>query len=375
MTVALRCSCALSASALVGMSFPSGARARRHASGARVPLRRARPALPGVTSSGGLGPLPRVETGGLRRSIERSVIVASGPVTTLADRAHRNLCDFHRWLPGLYSGAGSSIADGMVAVTGELDLAGRTAPPSGPAEPRQRPGSTRPRRSSSPTARPRACTPASALDDDITEVLTAHGFAEMATTSGDGLRSRRSRRAPIPPGFRVRLAESADDVARVRSGRRRGVRAPRDPGRTGSRRRSRNPERLARRRNRDCDRRGRRTAQSSPARCRSSLGDEPNGYVSWVACADGGTRPRARRRRHPPGDQRGRSHRGARLLTLEASPFGRNTYAPHGLPRAVRLPAPDQGVTAPLTPAVGDFVAQIEELLDARTGPTSTAPR
>ena len=55
------------------------------------------------------------------------------------------------------------------------------------------------------------------------------------------------------------------------------------------------------------------------------LGDEPNGYVAWVACADAA-------RGHGLGDAVTRRvtnegfDRGARLLTLEASPFGRNTY-------------------------------------------------
>ena len=63
--------------------------------------------------------------------------------------------------------------------------------------------------------------------------------------------------------------------------------------------------------------------------CSLLVGDEPNGYVGWVACHD---------------DARGRGlgdvvtravtneafDRGARIVTLEASHFGEHTYARMG---------------------------------------------
>ncbi len=59
------------------------------------------------------------------------------------------------------------------------------------------------------------------------------------------------------------------------------------------------------------------------------LGDEPNGYVSWVPCADAA-------RGRGLGDVVTRAvtneafARGAQLVTLEASPFGESTYARMG---------------------------------------------
>ena len=203
-------------------------------------------------------------------------------------------------------------------------------------------------------------------DDDITEVLTARGFAEMATLPEMVCETSLETRAD-PAGFRVRLAESADDVAGYASVAGEAFAHLAIPA-DWLEATLTNPDVVARRQHRDCDRRGRRRHDRRRARCRSCSATNRTVTSRWVACADAA-------RGHGLGDAVTRRvtnegfDRGARLLTLEASPFGRNTYRPHGLPRAVRLPAPHQGVSTPLTPAVGDFVAQIEELLDASDWP------
>jgi ribosomal protein S18 acetylase RimI-like enzyme len=198
-------------------------------------------------------------------------------VPTLADRAHRNLCDFYRWLPGLYSGR-ILDADGIVAVTAALDWpVNRTAVRTGGPD----------------------------------------------ATAWEMVCETRLETRADPTGFRVRLAESAADVAGYASVAGEAFAHLAIPAEWLEATLS-NPDALL------ADNIAIAIAEADDGPIVAGalsivLGDEPNGYVSWVACADAA-------RGHGLGDAVTRRvtnegfDRGARLLTLEASPFGRNTY-------------------------------------------------
>ena len=217
---------------------------------------------------------------------------------TLADRAHRNLCDFHRWLPGLYSGR-ILDADGIVAVTAELDWpVNRTAVRTGGTDATAwadaveaflfADGHT-------------ACVYARVgADDDITEVLTARGFAEMATLPEMVCETSLETRAD-PAGFRVRLAESADDVAGYASVAGEAFAHLAIPA-DWLEATLTNPDALL------ADNIAIAIAEADDGTIVAGalsivLGDEPNGYVALGRRRGHRTRPRSRRRRHPPGDQ------------------------------------------------------------------------
>jgi ribosomal protein S18 acetylase RimI-like enzyme len=241
-------------------------------------------------------------------------------VPTLADRAHRNLCDFYRWLPRLYSGR-LLDRDGIVAVTAELDWpVNRTAVRSAGTDATAWADATEAFLFADGRS---ACVYARVgTDDDITQVLTVRGFAEMTTLPEMVCEAVLERRAD-PAGFRVRLAESTEDVrgyAAVAGEAFAHLAIPADWLEATLT----NPDALL------VDNVAIAVAERDDGTVVAGamsivLGDEPNGYISWVACADSA-------RGHGLGDAVTRLatnagfDRGAQLLTLEASPFGRNTY-------------------------------------------------
>ena len=137
-------------------------------------------------------------------------------------------------------------------------------------------------------------------DDDITEVLTARGFAEMATLPEMVCETSLETRAD-PAGFRVRLAESADDVAGYASVAGEAFAHLAIPA-DWLEATLTNPDALL------ADNIAIAIAEAGDGTIVAGalsivLGDEPNGYVAWVAVRGRRTRPRSRRRRHPPSDQ------------------------------------------------------------------------
>lgn len=243
-------------------------------------------------------------------------------MATSEERAHRNLCDFTVWTHRLEPEGRSIDRDGVVGLAAPLDF------PS---------GRTLVRRSNElpPEAWVAAaeafvfadgttacCFARDGLDDDVASILVDHGFFEYSTTP------EMVCEAPLPPrlepdGFRVRLASSEADVhayAAVAGEAFAHLGMPAESVRSALD----HPEHLlvpdvaiavAE------DERGGIVAGALSV----LLGDEPNGYVGWVSCADSA-------RGHGLGDAVTRVvtneafARGAGIVTLEASRFGEHTY-------------------------------------------------
>ncbi len=244
---------------------------------------------------------------------------------TLAARAHRNLCDFNRWLARLYGGR-LLDRDGVLAVTAATDW-----PPVRTAV-----------RTSEDVDAVKFADAAEAFlfadghtacvyarvdaDDDLTKVLTQRGFAELSSLP-EMVREATIEPRPDPTDFRVRLATTADDVYAYAAVAGEAFAHLAIPAEMLEPILAQPDVLLA-------DEVAIAVAEGDGGAIVAGamsilVGDEPNGYVAWVACADAA-------RGHGLGDAVTRRvtnegfARGAHLLTLEASPFGRNTYARMG---------------------------------------------
>ena len=240
-------------------------------------------------------------------------------------RAHANLVGFVRVLGRLDGGAAELDEPGIFAIRGRTDFpTTRIALRQGdvtlaPADFVDRAcgflfdgGKT-------------GCLYARTDDRALCEELTARGFVEYSTSPEMVCEARLESR-PAPEGVQVRLAATADDVAAYAEIAGHAFRHLHMPEEL-TRKAIDNPEvmlepdvaiALA-----EID--GRPVAGA----CSILVGDEPNGYVGWVACHD---------------DARGRGlgdvvtrrvtneafDRGAAMVSLEASHFGEHTYARMG---------------------------------------------
>ncbi len=251
--------------------------------------------------------------------MERPVIVASAPMASVEERAHRNYCDFLRFVHRLDPGRFVET-DTMVAVTGAVDWpSSRIALRKGASEPAAwveqletflfADGKT-------------ACVFLRiGPDDDVADMLVRRGYTEYGTTP-EMVCDRALPDRPPPGGVTARLATSRDDLfayATVAGSAFRHLGLPEDDVRTALE----HPDVLLAP---DvaiavAEAGGRIVAGALVA----LLGTEPNGYVGWVAVADDA-------RGQGLGDTVTRLvtnegfTRGAQLVTLEASHFGENTY-------------------------------------------------
>jgi GNAT superfamily N-acetyltransferase len=246
-------------------------------------------------------------------------------VSPVDERAHRNLCDFTRFTARLDRGGHVFDERGVVALVGSSDWpSSRTAVRSDRAVAPPEWASTV--QEVFDAHGKTGCVFARVgVDDDLLHELVARGFTEWAQTPEmvcDGVLPRREP----PPGVTVRLAVSASDVSAYAEIAGRAFAHLSIPAHM-TREAIDNPEVLLRA---DCaialaELDGRPVAGALVV----LLGDDPAGYVGWVACAD---------------EARGRGlgdvvtrvvtneafDRGARLVTLEASEFGEHTYARMG---------------------------------------------
>lgn len=243
----------------------------------------------------------------------------------LDERAHSNFCDFVRFQARLDPGSSLLDESGVVAVAGSADHpAARSAVRSNRSlgagawvdalttflEPRGKSGCV--------FARVDA-------DDDLGDELTARDFHEWAQTPEMICDHSLEAREP-PDGVSVRLASSPADVTAYATiaGQAFTHLAIPEALTSGA---IDNPDVMLRS---DCVI---ALAEVDGAPVAGALvvlvGDEPNGYVGWVACLDAA-------RGRGLGDVVTRAvtneafARGARLVTLEASRFGESTYARMG---------------------------------------------
>lgn len=253
----------------------------------------------------------------------------------LNERAHRNLCDFTRFLARLEPGAELVDTDGIVAMIGGTDFpTARTAVRSN----RSLPGPAWAGRVAALlAARGKTGNVFSRVgtDDDITEALAGCGYREWAQTPEMICEHALEPREP-PPGVTVRFARTAADVAAYASIAGRAfthLAIPEDTTRDTIN----NPDVML---GDDCvialaDLDGAPVAGALVVVFASSSGGPGDGYVGWVACVD-------EARGRGLGDTVTRAvtneafARGAGVVTLEASQFGEHTYARMGYREAYR---------------------------------------
>lgn len=246
-------------------------------------------------------------------------------VSTVEERAHRNLCDFTRFTARLDRGGRVFDEGGVVALIGSADWpSSRTAVRSDHVV-----------SASAWVDAVRAVFDAHGktgcvfarvgVDDDLGDELVARGFTEWAQTPEMVCDRALPLRGP-PPGVTVRLAASAADVsayAEIAGGAFAHLSIPEQMTREAID----NPDVLLRP---DCaialaELDGTPVAGAMVV----LLGNDRAGYVGWVACSD-------EARGRGLGDVVTRTvtneafARGAPLVTLEASEFGEHTYARMG---------------------------------------------
>jgi ribosomal protein S18 acetylase RimI-like enzyme len=247
-------------------------------------------------------------------------------MSDLEVQAHANLVEFVRFLGRLDGDASVLDEPGIFAIRGGVDF------PSTRIAIRQADAQLAPEvfadRASDflfAAGGKTACVYVRTDDRALHDEMTEHGFVEYST-SPEMVCDARLEARPLPEGVQVRLASTAADVAAYAAIAGHAFRHLQFPEEI-TRNAVDNPGvmldsavaiALA-----DLD--GRPVAGA----CSLLVGDEPNGYVGWVACHD---------------DARGRGlgdvvtravtneafDRGARIVTLEASPFGEHTYARMG---------------------------------------------
>jgi ribosomal protein S18 acetylase RimI-like enzyme len=246
-------------------------------------------------------------------------------MTDLDARAHANLVEFTRLL-GRLDDAAVLDEPGVFAIRGRNDFpTSRIALTQGSASLSPADFADRACDFLFDGAGKTACAYVRTDDHALYHELTRRGFAEFSSSPEMVCEGRLESR-PFPEGVSVRLAATADDVAAyaaIAAHAFRHLHFPEEIMRASVD----NPAvmldpsvviALA-----DLD--GRPVAGASSI----IVGDEPNGYVGWVACHD---------------DARGRGlgdvvtrrvtneafDRGAQIVTLEASHFGEHTYARMG---------------------------------------------
>jgi hypothetical protein len=246
-------------------------------------------------------------------------------MTDVAERAHRNLADFARWLAVLDPAATLLDDDGVVAVAATSDwpsdrLAVRTDESLGADAWVER--ADRFLRSHGRSA---CVFSRVGADDDIAAVLLDRGYTEYSTSPEMVCTAPLPARDPVP-GVTVRLAADEADIAAYATI---AAKAFTDLGMLEQPLRDLldNPAVLLRD---DCaislaELDGRPVGGALVV----LVGDEPNGYVGWVSCLQEG-------RGHQIGDTVTRRvtneafARGAQIVTLEASKYGESTYARMG---------------------------------------------
>jgi ribosomal protein S18 acetylase RimI-like enzyme len=246
-------------------------------------------------------------------------------MTDVAERAHQNLCDFVRFQARLAPGTELLDEPGIVGVSGAVDfpsvrMAIRSAPVLAAKPWADAAIGYFDARGKSSCVFTRA-----GADDDLYDELTArnyHEFSQSPEMVCDGpLESRQP-----PAGVTVRFASSAADVsayARIAGKAFTHLSLPENLTRDAID----NPEVML---GSDCMI-ALAEVDGSPVAGASAMlfGQEPAGYVGWVACLD-------EARGRGLGDVVTRAvtnqafARGASLLTLEASHFGESTYARMG---------------------------------------------
>jgi ribosomal protein S18 acetylase RimI-like enzyme len=246
-------------------------------------------------------------------------------VDTVEERAHRNLCDFTRFTARLDRGGRVFDQRGVVALIGSADWpSSRTAVRSDHAVAPSEWVSTV--QALFDAHGKTGCVFARVgADDDLHGELVARGFTEWAQTPEMVCDRELPRREP-PPGVTVRLAASAPDVATYAEIAGRAFAHLSIPEHM-TREAVDNPDVLLRP---DC---AIALAELDGLPVAGALvvllGDDPAGYVGWVACAD-------EARGRGLGDVVTRAvtneafARGAPIVTLEASEFGEHTYARMG---------------------------------------------
>ena len=241
------------------------------------------------------------------------------------ERAHRNLCDFTRFCARLDRGSALVDEYGVVAAIGPADFpTARMA--------------VRANDDLAPDAWAETVTELFAthgktgcvftrvgVDDPVTTELANRGFREWAQTPEMVCEQVLDARPP-PPAVTLRFAESPGDVAeyaRVAGEAFVHLSVPAEITRDAID----NPEVMLQP---DCAIALAEIDGTAVAGALAViLGDEPNGYIGWVACTD-------EARGRGLGDVVTRAvtneafTRGAQLVTLEASPFGEHTYARMG---------------------------------------------
>jgi ribosomal protein S18 acetylase RimI-like enzyme len=246
-------------------------------------------------------------------------------MTELEDRAHANLVEFVRFLGRLDGNAAVLDEPGIFAIRGGVDF------PSTRIVIRQGGAQLAPSEFADRASDflfeggKTACAYVRTDDRALHDEMTGRGFVEYSTSPEMVCETRLEAR-PLPDGVQLRRAETPADIAAyaaIAGHAFRHLQFPEDITRAAVD----NPDvmlepgvavALA-----DLD--GRPVAGA----CSLLVGDEPNGYVGWVACHD---------------DARGRGlgdvvtravtnaafDRGAQIVTLEASHFGEHTYARMG---------------------------------------------
>jgi ribosomal protein S18 acetylase RimI-like enzyme len=246
-------------------------------------------------------------------------------VSTVEARAHHNLCDFTRFTARLDRGGRVFDERGVVALIGSADWpSSRTAVRSDHAvAPSEWVGTVQ---AVFDAHGKTGCVFARVgVDDDLRDELVARGFTEWAQTPEMVCDRVLPPRDP-PPGVTVRLAESAADVSAYAEIAGRAFAHLSIPEQM-TRDAIDNPDVLLRP---DC---AIALAELDGTLVAGALvvllGDDPAGYVGWVACVD-------EARGRGLGDVVTRAvtneafARGAPLVTLEASEFGEHTYARMG---------------------------------------------
>ena len=241
-------------------------------------------------------------------------------------RAHANLCDFTRFMARLQPEAQLLDRDGILAVKGPVDFPSdriaMRATDEGDAQSfvDAVDGFFRADSGRSVTVFIR-----DGLDDDVAVLLQQRGYNEFGSSPQMICDRRPPDRAPAAPAT-VRLASTANDIHAYAD-----IAAEAFTHLSFDADATRNSVRNADVMLGDevivsiAEIDGRRVAGA----CCVLVGDEPNGYVAWVACAD-------EARGHGLGDTVTRLvtnsafDRGAHIVSLEASHFGASTYARMG---------------------------------------------
>jgi GNAT superfamily N-acetyltransferase len=242
-------------------------------------------------------------------------------VTDIAERAHQNLCDFNRFHGRLEPGSDVLDEAGIVAVCGAVDFpSARMAIRSAPTFP-AKPWADAAIAFFDARGKSSCVFTRVGTDDDLSDELTARNYHEWAQAPEMVCEHALEAREP-PAGVTVRLASSAADVAAYASIAGKAfthLSMPEDLTRAAID----NPDVWLRP---DCAIALAEVDGSPVAGASVALfGSEPAGYVGWVACLD-------EARGRGLGDVVTRAvtneafDRGAPLVTLEASQFGRNTY-------------------------------------------------